>query len=60
MNRRNVLSTLIAGSAASLTGFAQASTLDKFSGKTRPVDTMNRVDDWTVGKVQSVKIKLYR
>lgn len=57
MNRRNVLSTLIAGSAASLTGFAQASTLDKFSGKTRPVDTMNRVDGWTVGKVQSVKIK---
>lgn len=57
MNRRKFLlsSTVAAAATASLP--ALASTTERFSTKQRPVDTMNRIEGWTQGKVKPVKVR---
>ncbi len=57
MNRRKFLlsSTFAAAASASLP--ALASTTERFSDKQRPVDTMNRIEGWTQGKVKPVKVR---
>ena len=57
MNRRKFLlrSTVAAAASASLP--ALASTTERFSTKQRPVDTMNRIEGWTQGKVKPVKVR---
>lgn len=58
MDRRSFITGLAAGTAAlAHTGLAQASTSEAFSKKTRPVDTMNRIGDWTNGSVEVIDIK---
>lgn len=57
MNRRELILRSTLAAAASIAGVAQASTTDKFSDKSRPVDTMNRVDGWMPGAVAPITLK---
>ena len=56
MQRRHLLSSAFAA-AVSAAGVTQASTIDQFEGKTRPIDTMNRVKGWQPGAVEPIEIK---
>ena len=56
MQRRNLIGTAFAA-AVTAAGVAQASTTDQFSGKTRPIDTMNRVKGWEPGAVRPIELK---
>lgn len=50
-------SELYGAAAASASLPALASTTERFSTKQRPVDTMNRIEGWTQGKVKPVKVR---
>lgn len=56
MQRRHLISSAFAA-AVSAAGVTQASTIDQFEGKTRPIDTMNRVKGWQPGAVEPIEIK---
>ena len=55
MQRRHLISSAFAA-AVSAAGVTQASTIDQFEGKTRPIDTMNRVTGWQPGAVEPIDI----
>jgi hypothetical protein len=57
MNRRKFLLSSTVAAAASASLPALASTTERFSTKQRPVDTMNRIEGWTQGKVKPVKVR---
>lgn len=57
MKRRALLSSSAAAAAAVLCSGVRASVADRFSEKTKPVDTMNRVDGWTPGSVRPIELK---
>lgn len=57
MDRRSFITTLAGDAALAHATLAGASTTEAFSAKTRPVDTMNRVDGWTNGAVDVIEIK---
>lgn len=55
MNRRELLLSSTLAAAAMPAAFA--STTERFTDKTRPVDTMNRIENWTHGRVKLVKVR---
>lgn len=57
MNRRKLLLSSTVSAAASASLPTLASTTERFSTKQRPVDTMNRIEGWTQGKVKPVKVR---
>lgn len=57
MNRRKFLLSSTVAAAASASLPALASTTERFSTKQRLVDTMNRIEGWTQGKVKPVKVR---
>ena len=57
MNRRKFLLSSTVAAAASASLPALTSTTERFSTKQRPVDTMNRIERWTQGKVKPVKVR---